>query len=266
MSVRVALWCCQRSMSTLFERCIAAGGHIEIFHEVYLTAYRFGPQHRQENATFETDNDYTYDNVHRMISQKFPPGHAVFLKDMAYSIEGRFPELSFEFCHTFLIRSPQKVIRSYIKLLESCHFDEEYVSELREKLPNSFKQQCLLYDYIMEYGSQSRILVIDADDFVTMPETVLRRYCQETGLIFNECMLSYGSLDSIPDEWHCSKVLKNATKERGSHERALHSTGIELTKPDDIGLELSSDWKNCVGECEKFYNIMFDRRTRFEDH
>lgn len=265
-TVRVALWCCQRSLSTLFERCIAAGGDIEIFHEVYLAAYRFGPQHRQANATFETDDNYTYENVHKMLSQKFPPGRAFFIKDMAFAVEGRFSEVSSYFCHTFLIRSPQKVIRSYVKLLHGCNFDENYVSELRQKLPNSFKQQCLLYDYFLEHGYQSKIIVIDADDFAAMPEIVLLRYCQETGLTFKGCMLRCESLDSIPEDWHCSEVLKKATKASGSHERALRSTRIEPTiGSEGKGQDLPIVWQKCVDECEQFYKIMFERRTIFTE-
>ena len=264
---RVALWCCQRSLSTLFERCVSAGGHVETFHEVYLSAYRFGTESVNESAKFETDPEFTFRNVGEMLRRNFPSKSAVFLKDMAYAAECRFEELPEEYCHTFLIRSPAKVVRSYVKLMSKCKFDEIYVAELRRKLPNSFRQQALLYEFIARGKRQRTIPVVDADDFASMPRVVLQRYCSETGLQYREEMLHWESRDSIPAEWHCSEVLRRLAARAGSYERALGSTGIEVSSRARGKIEspLSEDWLTCVEECEPFYRMMHDRRLRFDN-
>ncbi|XP_072180260.1 uncharacterized protein [Diadema setosum] len=260
--VRVALWCCQRSLSTLFERCIAAGGGVEVFHEVYLAAFRYGPQHARESRNYEIDDDFTFENVSTMLRSSYRTKEAVFLKDMAYAVEGRFAEIPSTFHHTFLIRSPAKVVRSYLKLLNRCAFDDGYCTELRHKLPNSFRQQCALYDFFSASEDKRPLLVIDADDFATSPETILKRYCHETKITFRETMLKWESRQTIPEEWHASEILRKHTQQAGSYERALSSTGVQAPSCQADTLEdlLPDDWLQCVNECQPFYDRLYAKR------
>ena len=90
-------------------------------------------------------------------------------------------------CHTFLIRHPEKAIKSVYR--QTLNFKESLWSHLVvDEL--GFKEQYLMFEYIRNDLNMD-VMVIDADDLMRNPKYVLREYCHFVGLEFDNCMLEW---------------------------------------------------------------------------
>ena len=100
------------------------------------------------------------------------------------------------FRHTFLIRRPVKSIPSFYTKFESA-----FGSKLASKALSyevSFRKIWELYQYIRDVKGQTP-LVIDADDLLSDPATMMKKYCDSVGFEFNESMLHWET--GLVDDW-----------------------------------------------------------------
>lgn len=166
------------------------------------------------------------------------------------------------FHFTFLIRHPRYAIPSYYRccippLVERTGFspfmpEEAGYVELRR-----------LFDYAKETGlvgpavcgrdnsdieakpDTPEICVIDADDLLDDPESIMRQYCNSIGLDFDESMLKWDS-----EESH-EFAKEQFEKWDGFHDDAINSTDLKprqhkrAPKSDD---ELYADWVEKYGQ------------------
>ena len=154
------------------------------------------------------------------------------------------------FHFTFLIRHPRYAIPSYYRccippLVERTGFspfmpEEAGYVELRR-----------LFDYAKETGlvgpavcgrdnsaiesnlESAEICVIDADDLLDDPESIMRQYCQSIGLDFNESMLKWDS-----EESH-EFAKEQFEKWDGFHDDAINSTDLK-PRQHVSGVDVSS--------------------------
>ena len=121
---------------------------------------------------------------------------AVFFKEIAYYIEGRYEEYVQlpDVIHTFIIRNPLKIVHSLHKGNTRLNF-EFHADEV------GFHPLYKMYCTVQQHLDPSPI-VIDADDLLENPRGIMEEYCNRTGLPFQESMLTW-SPGVVPDWEHC---------------------------------------------------------------
>ena len=109
---------------------------------------------------------------------------AVFIKDLAFFVEGRYEDYIqgqfANFKHTFLIRHPRKSTISQYKVCHNgdCPFHFPGVRQTYE-----------LYKVVQQIDPNP--LVLDADDLLENPKEMMQLYCSSAGLPFTEDMLTW---------------------------------------------------------------------------
>jgi len=192
----------------------------KIFHEPYGIPYYFGPErvsYRYRNQN--TAADATFDSVTSKLTNKYPEHDFVFVKDMAYYLKGRYSTLLSEdlmnFSHSFLIRNPERAIPSLYRASVNegrtgwTYFDESEAG---------FQEMYELYKILVDSGKT--VTVIDCDDLLSDPETMMKLYCSAVGLKFKPGMTRWEPGPQPDwDVW------------QGWHNDALNSTGLHPPQP-----------------------------------
>ncbi|KKA31049.1 hypothetical protein TD95_002956 [Thielaviopsis punctulata] len=265
-----------RACSTAFERVFMARRDIlECVHEPFGDAFYYGPERLSER--FEQDpetraksgfENTTYAEVLNQVKAAGNEGKRIFIKDIAYYLlapdnketktadsfhvgnEVQNPttlpleELA-KFQFTFLIRHPRRSIPSYYRctippLVEMTGFDEFMPNEA------GYVELRRLFDYLIETGvvPKESIVVVDADDMLDQPETVIREYCNRIGIDFTPNMLQWTKED---DE----NAMTAFEKWKGFHEDALSSSSLNPRKHAQKPVSKEEDdaaWRQKFGE------------------
>lgn len=113
-----------RSLSTAFLLSVDTLPNVKSFLEPYSTPY-----HRNRPLVVMPDSplNYSFEEVDKMIQTEYQGKTAVFVKDFANRVQGRFEvflgEAFNHFSHSFLIRNPQRVVVSLYRALD-CKLDD----------------------------------------------------------------------------------------------------------------------------------------------
>ena len=126
-----------------------------------------------------------------MLQQEFKSKEFVFIKDMAYCVEGKFDiflEDGFKhFKHTFMIRDPKKAVTSLFKLSTN---PELAGWDYFDPAETGFRQLFELYQFIDSHVYKNPV-VVDAEDLLRFPNEIMKNYCEAVGLPFAEIMTSW---------------------------------------------------------------------------
>lgn len=202
------LWSAPRCRSTMFLRMMAQRGDFATVHEPLSRVKDFG-------RSAVLDRECT--TADAVIQEILAAGlrRRIFVKD---TTDFHFPEVlaSEELLgrcrHTFIIRDPGDAIASHFALNPSLTRDEVGFARLRE-----------IYDAV-HAATGTRPTVVDADDIVSDPPRVVRRYCEAVGIEFSAEALRWPR-GGLP-EWERTARW---------HEDVAHSEGIEpgrRSRPD----------------------------------
>ncbi len=181
MNKIVALWAVPRSTSTAFEWMMRQRGDMECFHEPYGEAWYQGEEPLWPRLTEDSVRTpgLTLDSVTGMLkatAARVP----VFSKDFPHYIKHMWDEefLSM-FSHSFLIRDPAKTITSMYNKWPDFHENEV-----------GFPEQRQLFDMI---GDKTGLPapVIDSNDMLEDPHTIVRLWCEGVGIPFIEAALNW---------------------------------------------------------------------------
>ncbi|XP_071818697.1 uncharacterized protein [Apostichopus japonicus] len=267
---RVMLWAPPRSLSTAFERCLSTlmeEHNVTIFHEPFTTAYHLGPERQIEvpipplKFTVE-ESKYTYSWVKKQIEQEFRDSQVVFAKDLAYSVSNKMEYLPEGFQHTFLIRHPQKVFKSFHTLLHRPLLRLLRI-KLSDILPQGwvFQEMYELYEYVTETLGQN-VVIIDADDLVEHPEEVLEMYCKHTGIPYSPNMTVWGKGKDDLKRWHLSKRMLFVNTMVGQYDRALSTRGLgkPTHHPPHQEVELSGECQLAIQQSVPYYQKLYEKR------
>ena len=183
-------------------------GDLTCFHEPFGIAWYKGPEARaprpappatrQPNATFER----IWDDILEA-AEKRP----VFVKDMPHHTTHLWTkEFLDRVSHSFLIRDPAKVLSSLHNSYQKAGFNSGFEPE-----EISFGPQQQLFDLLVNHCGTHPI-VIDSDDLLEDPVTMVRMYCEAIGIAFIAEALRWerGSrsevlwYDNNEDIWHAS--------------------------------------------------------------
>ena len=208
---RVFLWTAPRSCSNAFERSIRELKSVKVFNEPHRRAYFFGPERRRgslntlQPAQSELDDSATYKAVDAELLRHYDGYEAVFAKNPPVWLQGRYEHYvrgSFSlFKHTFLIRHPEKSVPSILRVYKKGGFAATLEN-------NGMKE---LYDFfrIVQSNLDPHPLIIDADDLLANPRGIMEHYCKETGLPFEEQMLTWepGEVKDWSQDWMMSRYV-----------------------------------------------------------
>ncbi len=185
----LALWAIPRSTSTAFEWMMRQRGDMECMHEPFGEAWYQGenPLWPRLTADSKRTKGLTLDSVMNDLMTRAVKG-PVFSKDFPHYIDHMWdPNLLSQFTHSFLIRDPAKTITSMYNKWPDFHEKEV-----------GFPEQRALFDLISEMNG-SPPPVIDSDDLLEDPHTMVRLWCEAVGIPFVSAALSWrpGARDEV---------------------------------------------------------------------
>ena len=188
MVKKVFLWTSPRCISTAFERAMRGVKNSKVFHEPYKNPYHFGPERISKLFPDQPPNeDFTYENISSGFKEDFSNMELVFCKDMAKHIEKHFDILFddslADFHHTFLIRNPNKSVKSAYKLYLETGKGKFYPEEA------GFRQMFELYEFV-KFQTGTKPMIIDADDLLDNPEDTMKAYFDAIGCSFDKSILT----------------------------------------------------------------------------
>lgn len=177
----VALWCVPRSTSTAFEWMMRQRGDLDCLHEPFGEAWYQGeaPLWHRFTSGEKTTPGLTLESVWDDIKARAQAG-PVFIKDFPHYINHMWDEefLS-HFSHAFLIRDPAKTISSMFNKWPDFHEGEV-----------GFPEQRALFDLIWALNG-SPPPVIDSDDLLEDPHTMVAKFCDAVDIPFMESALTW---------------------------------------------------------------------------
>ena len=90
--------------------------------------------------------------------------------------------------HSFLIRSPTKAIPSFYRL---CNGDAASITgfEFYDPEEAGYRELRLLYDFLRAEGRDP--LIIDSEELIKNPKVVMKRWCDDAEIEFDESMLQW---------------------------------------------------------------------------
>ncbi|GMI02283.1 hypothetical protein TrLO_g7395 [Triparma laevis f. longispina] len=259
----IILWAPPRSCSTAFERAIAENEKTKstIFHEHFADPFYFG-QDRFDKTTQATMDaveksllvrDSTYDQQANQMLDANANGNVSFTKELSiyYQQSKLTPEILSKFRHTFLIRSPTKVMKSFWRAAQENADDGS--STYFDANEAGFKEIEMIMKAVESLDNQN-IVIIDADDLMANPSGVLGKYCEEVGLVFNKNMLEWKAV--MPESWEKWPGWHNdAAKSTGFVRRSGGAGGKQ--KDDEIDSEAVLQ---AIAETQPIYDRMYLRR------
>jgi Sulfotransferase domain len=184
--MRILMWSGPRNLSTAMMRSFGARGDCAVWDEPFYAPYlkATGLDHPMRDdilASHEIDSSI----VATACAAPAPDGSPLFYqKHMTHHMLPGF-DLSFmdglagEVANVFLIRTPERVLASYVEKRESVTLPEI-----------GFIAQAELYDRVADLTGQSPV-VVDAADVTRDPAATLERLCAAIGISWTPAMLTW---------------------------------------------------------------------------
>lgn len=165
-------------------------GDMITFHEPFLYLY-YVHDAKRRLPHFDCDpaRPTGYEAIKSMISSPAERG-IVFVKDMCYHVADYiFDDLEFlrRITHTFLIRTPEKSIASYLRLDKDVTLEEIGIEAQHHH-----------FEMVRKMTGETPV-VIDADDLQRDPPATVRAYCRAIGVPFVPESLTWH--EAVPDNW-----------------------------------------------------------------
>ncbi len=208
----IVLWATPRSTSTAFEWMMRMRGDLACFHEPFGEAWYQGEDARAPRLDADSPRKpgLSFAAVIQRLQQAASK-RKVFSKDMPQFTDHLWSDdFLARFRHSFLIRDPAKVLaslqRSWDKKGDTTGFTRNEIG---------FDEQRALFDRLWQKSGIPPV-VIDSDDLLEDPQTMVAAYCDAVGIPFMAEALNwepgsraevlwYDGDDSI---WH--ETLKNS--------------------------------------------------------
>jgi Sulfotransferase domain len=184
VTVRIAMWSGPRNLSTAMMRSFGSRADTfvsdEPFYGCFLeTTGADHPMREEVIAAMDTD----WESVMEMLRGDAPDSSPIwYQKHMWHHMKGPIGYDDFEgFRHAFLIREPEPMIASYLRKRETASFESfgldrqaEFFDREAQRLGNAPP-------------------VIDANDVLTEPASVLSKLCAALGIAWDRAMLSWAA-------------------------------------------------------------------------
>lgn len=202
------IWCVPRSSSTAFEKAFQQRGDMAILHEPFTDSYYFSNQSRNNRyGSFSGLEEHNGGFVQNTILTH--PGRTLIVKELAFqAVAYVTQDFIRRVRHSFLVRNPEQVYHSLIKIKPDFTEEEFGFTALEDMFER------------VKHVTSSIPYVIDSDNFCTQPKITLSEYCDHFGLPFSQNMLHWkpGPIrEWMPHEMHSQAQW---------HKKLEQSTGV----------------------------------------
>ena len=182
MTVRIAMWSGPRNLSTAMMRSFGSRPDTFVSDEPFYGCYLkdSGADHPMRDEIVAA-MDCDWQSVMATLRHDPPDSAPIwYQKHMWHMMVGPIGYRDFAgFRHAFLIREPERMIASYLKKREAARFEDFGL----EKQAEFFEREAERLGHAPP--------VIDANDVLADPETVLSKLCQALGIAWDRAMLSW---------------------------------------------------------------------------
>ncbi|MGB1140353.1 MAG: hypothetical protein ACPG1A_05595 [Halioglobus sp.] len=233
----VALWCIPRSVSTAFERMMAARGDFTVLSEPFSESYYFADD--RVSTRYDRDPGVRYNDFNAALETVLAAAQdgPVFFKDMAYHVR-RYMDADFlsQFRNIVLMRDPRRSLVSMYKRMPDFTLEEAGFEPLSELVA--------ILDAMGE-----RPFVMDGELLRADPEGVCRQLCAAIDVPFESGALSWEK----GEEAHWDRWQSWFTE-------AADST--QFREPDATLDEETLDQpqvKSAVQQCDPYYQALAAR-------
>ncbi|XP_071958672.1 uncharacterized protein [Antedon mediterranea] len=287
--VRVMLWSVPRSVSTAFVVCMSNLNDVQIMNEPYIAAYLMGPDIKDKpeyilelmenmnkitselevncNEAWESEN-FTYSAAKDNLEADYTDKKVIFAKDMSYAIADKLNMLPHGYRHAFLIRNPGKVFPSWKNLLNKFNEGEEVMLEVGKNnvIPEDygFGESLQLYEHLKKTGIEPNPFIIDSDDLLENPESILRQFCAFAGIQYTDKLLSWDGGHDVTMDWKMSKEMLQWNRVGNFHKHAFESKSFGTSTPAPSRSELSKDVIHCIDASLPYYNKLYKLRAKIK--
>lgn len=252
----ILLWAPPRSTSTAFERAVMQHPDVAVFHEQLADCFYFGADRKDkplppaiESSKLQRDTTYSRQVTEVLEGDEAGVKSFAFSKELSiYYQAERLPlDVMRSFTHCFLIRQPEKVLRSFLRMGSSergstgssTYFDPDEMG---------FVELEQIYNIVTTELGQPAV-VVDAADMIARPEATMRAWCEAVGLPFERCMTSWEPTE--PSSWG---------KWPGWHNDAAGSSGFAPTQHSDASEPLSEEAQRVIDSCQPIYDHLYGAR------
>lgn len=237
--VRIAMWSGPRNISTALMRAFEARGDTVVVDEPLYAAYLVETQKRDHPgfdeivAQHETDWSAVIESLLAPLPEDRPISYQKHMAHHLLPHVGR--DWLSHFRHAFLIRDPEEMLTSLIKVLPN------------PTLPDTgLPQQLEIFERMREEGAVPPVL--DSRDVLENPRGVLERLCDRLGIPFTERMLS----------WSPGPRDSDGVWARHWYSAVWKSTGFQpyRKKNEDVPPE----FRGLLEECRGIYDELYRHR------
>ncbi|XP_022108794.1 uncharacterized protein LOC110989032 [Acanthaster planci] len=291
-TVRVVMWTTPRSRASIVAKCMDRVPGSKILFQLSSSAYRASldeftslqsgsPAEKMHDALVDPkSSDYdegksTYPWMKNQMEADYPGKRFVFAKEMAYCIDGKFEYLPEGYRHIFLIRDPVKVFQSFKRCVPEIiairglkgeegklELDKLSAKLLGKEL--AFKEAVNVYEYLQEKNIEPDPIIVDSDDLVNDPASILPALFQRLGVEYHESILNWEKGADVLDSWVVSKRYKYRIRNVEYFRNFRDST--KFLKPEAItgtthtGVSLTADVQRCVDFSRPYYMKLYEKR------
>ncbi|XP_077983428.1 uncharacterized protein LOC144438252 [Glandiceps talaboti] len=263
MSVaKAVVWTSPRCRSTVFERSIRTLEGVKVFHEYYCTAaYQGEDRTLQRYSKNEPIPNSKFEDVQKTLEGSFTNCKGVFVKDVAYAMVGKLDTLPEGYHHTFIIRDPTNAITSLYRVITEGDLPDWADGFL--PIEAGFREMWDLYQHLKEVkGLQP--LVLDADDVLSDPASMMKKYCDVVGFEYTDDMLHWKP-ESESEKW--TWEADHFTWEKDWYGTILSSSGF--IKPTEGAANKSVDVsffpqyvQKAIEEARPYYDKLYELRMK----
>lgn len=229
----LATWCVPRSRSTVFLRTMAERGDLTVVHEPFSRVAFFG------SADVAGTTCSTEAEVAQALLELAGSGPVFFKETTDYRYPGVLADASFlrSATHAVMVRSPEAVVASYLRLHPDASLDAMGFEHLSE-----------LYDAVVA-ATGKRPFLVDGDELATSPAITVAAYCDAVGLPFVVDALQWEA--GAMDDWGQFSRW---------HETAASTTGFVPTSSEPVPDELRERAAEYVVHHAPFYERLRSAR------
>ncbi len=239
----LALWAVPRSTSTAFEWMMRQRGDHICHHEPFGEAWyrgedRLCPRNTGENIK----TGLTFGSVWDMLVADARRGK-VFMKDFPHYITHMWDDdFLAQFTHSFLIRTPEKMLPSMYKNWPDFEIAETGYAEQRE-----------LFDRICQREGKAPP-VVDSDDLLDDPAGITKTWCEAAGIPFMPEALEW-------DQAGADGRKQMSWYDGGSwHANLEASTGLKRQKRGYVQIDHNDHLKRAYATCLPHYRAIHRHR------
>jgi hypothetical protein len=241
VTVRIAMWSGPRNLSTAMMRSFGSRADTFVSDEPFYGCYLkdSGADHPMRDETIAA-MDCDWQSVMTTLCSEAPDAAPVwYQKHMWHHMTGPIGYADFEgFTHAFLIREPERMIASYLRKREMAAFEDFGMARQSE-----------FFDRESDRLGHAPP-VVDANDVLSDPASVLGQLCDALGIAWDPAML----------HWETGRRETDGPWAPHWYAAVEQSTGFG--PPETEPVNLPEDAQRVAGRCRPYYEQLAAHRIR----